>query len=317
MLQSLRQVDVPAGWRAELLLIDNASTDQTLQIISDYTHPAMAVRALKEPKPGKSNALNRAIQAAQGDVLLFTDDDVRFPANWLEAMSRPIVEKKADAVAGDVTLASHLDRPWMKPPHRSMLASTETISNAAPSRLVGANMAIARSVFSTVPAFDPELGPGQLGFEEETLLAYQMREANFKIVHVHEGAVEHHPSPDRLSTHSYRAMAEKLGRSEGYLSYHWAHRQWPVWKLYAGWIYHHVRLLEEKLRGRSEMPVDEGMSLREFELRRKAARVGQHLRERSTPPKYACRGMVKRTLEHGATDELGQASDAECDPVAP
>jgi len=277
----------------------------------------MEVRALSEPRLGKSNALNRAVQVAQGDVLLFTDDDVRFPENWLEAMSHPIVEKKADAVAGTVTLASHLERAWMKPAHRSMLASTETIASMAPTRLVGANMAIARSVFDTVPAFDPELGPGQLGFEEETLFAYQMHEANFAIVHIREGAVEHHPTPDRLSADSFRAMAEKLGHSEGYLSYHWANRQWPVWKLYAGWAYYRLRLLVCRLRGCNEMPTDEGISLREFYLRRKLARVSKHLQESGTSPKYTRRGVIKRTSKGGTTGNLKLKSDMGCGSAAP
>lgn len=316
-LQSLCRVKVPAGRRAELLLVNNGSTDLTPQVISDYTHSGMEVRTLSEPRSGKSNALNRGVQAAQGHVLLFTDDDVRFPENWLEAMSRPIIEKKADAVAGTVTLASHLERAWMKPAHRSMLASTETISSAVPNRLVGANMAIARSVFSTIPAFDPELGPGRLGFEEETLFAYQMHEANFEIVHIREGAVEHHPTPERLSTDSFRTMAEKLGHSEGYLSYHWANRQWPAWKLYAGWAYYRLQLLACRLRGCSEMPADEGISLREFDLRRKSARVRQHLKERGTSPKYTRRGIIKRTSKSGATDDLNQKSDVGCGSAAP
>ena len=297
-LQSLRQVEVPNGWTAELILVDNASTDATPNVMRAFTHPQMSVRVAREKSQGQCCARNRGIAEAEGNALLFTDDDVRFPRGWVRSMGSPILEGKADAVAGGVALAPQLQRSWMTPLHRSFLASTELISPENPCRLVGANMAVARAVFETIPQFDPELDPGAMGFGGDSLFSEQLRIANFSIAAALDIAVKHHPDPSRLSSTAWKQTAKTAGRSEAYISYHWAHRQWPVWKLFAGWTYYCLQLLGYRLYGPSEMPADEGMPLREFELRRKAARVRQHLRERGIPPKYACRGMVKRTMEH-------------------
>ena len=57
-------------------------------------------RWLREPRSGKSRALNRGLREAKGEVLLFTDDDLRFPRQWIEPMMAPILAGEADAVAG-------------------------------------------------------------------------------------------------------------------------------------------------------------------------------------------------------------------------
>ena len=45
-LASLRTTDVPAGWTVEILLVDNASTDDTPAVMRAFEHPRAAVRVL-------------------------------------------------------------------------------------------------------------------------------------------------------------------------------------------------------------------------------------------------------------------------------
>ena len=59
-------------------------------------------------------------------------------------------------------------RPWLRPWHLVCLADNSTI--AGDFNLVGGNMAFARRVLDKVPAFDVELGPGAMGFCDDTLL---------------------------------------------------------------------------------------------------------------------------------------------------
>ena len=47
--------------------------------------------------------------------------------------------------------------------------------------LTGANMAFARRVLDKVPGFDRELGPGGLGFCDDTLFSLQLRTAGFRL----------------------------------------------------------------------------------------------------------------------------------------
>jgi glycosyltransferase involved in cell wall biosynthesis len=114
-LQSLRQVAIPEDWSVELLLVDNASMDATPEVMQAFNHPRMDVRRIREEKTGLSNARNRGLQEARGEVLLFTDDDVRVPSGWIEGMVTPILRDEADAVAGGVELVEEIQEGWMTP----------------------------------------------------------------------------------------------------------------------------------------------------------------------------------------------------------
>lgn len=294
-LRSLREIEVPPGWKVELLLVDNASTDRTPAVISSFEAPQMQVRGLHEPTPGKSYALNHAVSEASGEVLLFTDDDVRFPEHWIQQMAAPIRSGTADAVAGGVELGDSVRSEHLTPRHRSLLASTERMDNQDPNRLVGANMAIARSVFEEIQGFNTDLGPGGLGLGEDTLLAWQLQEAGFRIEGAFEVAVEHRPDSSRLTREGWKRAAEKAGRSEGYRSYHWKHRQYSLPALLAGWTHYTVRLHWKRAVNELTGKVDSSpMPIWEFVLRRKIHRIRQHLREYGKPVKYDRHGLSKR-----------------------
>ena len=168
-LQALERVEIPAQRTVELVLVDNGSTDETAAFLQAYQWPHGPVRVASEPLPGKGHAYNRGLSVAEGEILLLTDDDVRPPRDWIAGMCEPIWSGRADMVAGGVRLAPPLARDWMTPSLRSFLSSTELLSAVDPAWVVAANLAFSRRVLARVPAFDPELGPGALGFEDEVL----------------------------------------------------------------------------------------------------------------------------------------------------
>lgn len=296
-LQSVRRVTVPEDWEVELLLVDNASTDATPEVMQDFDHPRMSVRVLREEKPGVSHARNHAVREAQGQVLLFTDDDVRLPSDWIEGMAIPILQDEADAIAGGVELTEEVRADWMTPHHRSLLASTEQIAPDQPKWIVGANMAISREVFEKIPGFDPELGPGQLGLGEETLLFLQMREAGFRIEAAFDVVVEHCPDTSRLTWDGWDEAARKAGRAGAYRSYHWRHRHYSLPALVAGWMYYTICVLWRQVMPGSGQRSRDHMTMEEFLLRRKKYRVRQHLREYGKEPNYEERGFVKKSKQ--------------------
>lgn len=221
-LRSLDGVAIPEACECELLLIDNASTDETSQVIEAARMTNMTVRRLREPKAGKSRACNLGLAEARGEIIVLTDDDLRYPSDWLEAMSRPLRAGQLDAVTGAMRLAPHLERPWMGPMHRLWLAAPPEEGAKFAGNLVGANMAFRREVLRRVPGFDPELGPGASGFGDDTLFGHQLLEAVYRL-----GAIplrtEHHFLPERLTRASFLNHAKKLGLSGAYTSHHWEH----------------------------------------------------------------------------------------------
>ena len=76
VLDSLEKTETPEHAEIELVIVDNASSDDTFQTIKEYaTISKFEITPLKEPRKGKTFALNTAIKIAKGEVLTFVDDD--------------------------------------------------------------------------------------------------------------------------------------------------------------------------------------------------------------------------------------------------
>lgn len=289
-LRSLNGVAVPAGFDCEALIIDNASQDHTSLVISEARMTNTRVRYLREPVAGKSRALNLGLAEAQGEIIVLTDDDLRYPAEWLEAMTRPLREGRADAVTGAMRLAPHLERPWMGPMHRIWLAAPPEKDAPFAGNLVGANMAFRRQVLARVPGFDTELGPGARGFGDDTLFGHQLLEAGYKLDSV-PLRTEHHFLPERLTRASFLNHAQKLGASGAYTAHHWKHEDLRLSRL------HLTKKLLQLALWRRTHPVEtaqaEGMHPNEMHHLRSLHIYGCSLVERRRPRNYERHGLVK------------------------
>jgi GT2 family glycosyltransferase len=80
-LQRLTEIEAPpGGWK--LVVVDNASTDETKDIIHAY-RTKLPLEYLEERQVGKSYALNCGMNHAEGDLLVCSDDDVLPAPDWL------------------------------------------------------------------------------------------------------------------------------------------------------------------------------------------------------------------------------------------
>lgn len=290
-LAAVAQVSVPEQMPTELLVVDNASTDATAEVVASCRLPHMPVRYIHEPRRGKGYAYNTGMAAAQGEVFLFTDDDVRPPKNWIVGICGPILRGEADAVAGGVRIADHLERPWMETLHRNWLASTEGIDADKPNRMVGANMAFSREVLNKVPKFDVELGPGALGFADETVFCWNLSQAGYKIASALDVCVVHHFDPARLSRESFLNTVAKFGKVDAYLMHHYFYSN--VRFPYLRALKHYLQLALLRVIKRKECCQSEGSPLWELDLVREVNLYKQWSVERKRPRRYEERGFLR------------------------
>ncbi len=290
-LEAIGRLPVPEDYRCELTVVDNASTDATAEMVRSLTLPNMPLRYLSEPRRGKGYAYNTGIAASTGDILLFTDDDVRPPDNWIAGLCGPIGRGAADAVAGGVKLAPHLHRPWMKIMHIVWLASTDYLPEGTTLTLIGANMAFSRRVLERVPQFDVEIGPGAKGHADDTLYSYQLEKAGYRIAMALDIAVIHHLSEDRLTRKSYAAAACKHGEFNAYLSRHWTHSEprFPSLTLARAW----GALWARRLLYFREWIMSPTVPAWELRLLETWHTACCHFDERKMPRKYEKFGLVK------------------------
>lgn len=163
-LADLESLRAPAA-RWELVVIDNGCRDATPALLAGHQWPSgWRVRVAREEKLGLSNARNRAIAEAQGDYVIFMDDDETPDPDWLCAYERLIGDKRPDAFGGRIRVLFEDRRPsWLSD---EVLGFLGELSRAAElSRLTepstsfyGGNFGVRRAILDTVGGFDTMLG---------------------------------------------------------------------------------------------------------------------------------------------------------------
>jgi glycosyltransferase involved in cell wall biosynthesis len=180
--------------------VDNGSTDATQAVIAEITRSYGWVRSVIEKKPGLSNARNAGIEATTAPIVLFTDDDVRIPADWLAGMTLMFGDQDTHIVQGRIVLAESIVLPWMEWVHRAGLAE---FTGDEAKTVIGANFGFRRTAWEKVGGFDPRFGPGTpIGFGDDTLFGHQVRR-QFGDVAIYSGApIVHYPDTSRLTRES-------------------------------------------------------------------------------------------------------------------
>ena len=162
-LEGLVAQQVKLDW--EIVLADNGSTDETLDILKDYArrNPQTSMRVVDaSAKRGSSHARNVAIHEASGERLLLHDADDVVAPGWLAAMARAL--DRHDLVAARIDFArlnSRGSRPsWVN--GRELQKELGLIKHAPHCRWAqGGTLGLHRRVFENVGEFDPDLLNGQ------------------------------------------------------------------------------------------------------------------------------------------------------------
>ncbi len=88
-LESILACDYPLD-RYEIVVVDNApATDATVRLVRErFSGRGSRVRYLREDAPGSASARNHGLRETQGELVAFTDDDVRVDRDWLTELAR-------------------------------------------------------------------------------------------------------------------------------------------------------------------------------------------------------------------------------------
>jgi len=112
-LVTLVAIDYPG---LEIIAVDDRSSDATGRILDDFAsqHPQLKVvhvRGLPKGWLGKPHALQRGYEASTGELLVFTDADVKFAPDTLRRVATLLREKGLDhlTLLGDVERSGFWD----------------------------------------------------------------------------------------------------------------------------------------------------------------------------------------------------------------
>ena len=116
----------------ELLLINDGSTDGSLQILTKYARNDPRIRVIDKPNEGVSSTRNLGIREASAEYLSFVDADDVLSPDYLEVLHHLAVEHDADmVVCGYTTFHLSLTFQTLTPQITRVFHSTELIQTGA------------------------------------------------------------------------------------------------------------------------------------------------------------------------------------------
>jgi hypothetical protein len=206
-LASLAAQTIPAG-RFEIIVVDNASTDDTRELVTHELSGLGPLRYLFEPRLGVSHARNAGWRAARAPLVAFLDDDAIAAPDWLaRAVSAfAAFESAPGCLGGPVLPIWETPRPaWLPDALLPYLTVLDLEQEAGPMPrgkfLYGTNSIFARERLSEIGGYAPELGPiGRWHRSgEDTFVQKQLRERGHTLWYDPSLRVQHVVQPVRMT----------------------------------------------------------------------------------------------------------------------
>lgn len=207
----------------EFMIIDNGSSDNTRQVIESFKN-RMNIKYIFEPINGKNRALNTAIETCSlGDIVVFTDDDVDVPRNWLKSIhavcqrwpDHSLFGGRIDVVFPPVTIPQWSDDPMIAAlafaKHDVADHECEYRDYDAP---FGPNYWVRKVIFENGRRFDESIGPKLKNrmMGSETSFFKSLIDDGYKIVYSPAVSVNHRIQKDVLTLSSIWKRSYRLGR---------------------------------------------------------------------------------------------------------
>lgn len=198
-LPPLTQLDYPGPY--EIVLVDNGSTDDSIDF-TQANFPDVRLIANGE-NLGFSRGINRGMQPATSDVIVWLNTDVEVRPDWLMELVRPLVTDKTIGITGaklhfgDGRTLQHagamLEYPLAIGRHRfyKQPDSGQADELCDVVYVTGAALAVRREVLDAIGLLDEAFSPF---YYEEVDFCRRAVQAGFRVVYVPTAVAIHHES---------------------------------------------------------------------------------------------------------------------------
>jgi glycosyltransferase involved in cell wall biosynthesis len=219
VLNAYSKQDLPKKeWK--LVIVDNGSNDNTKEIIKTFL-PLLPITLLFEPRRGKNVALNTGLSHIEGDLIVFTDDDVLPQTNWLKELRVAADSHPLYSIFGGPILPKWESPPedwilsWVPlKPAFAILDDQEEGDIGRNGLVFGGNMAVRSSIFQMGYKFDETIGPNGSNYAQgsESQLLIKLLQDGFKAWYCKNAIVEHSIRSFQMNKKWVLARAIRYGR---------------------------------------------------------------------------------------------------------
>jgi glycosyltransferase involved in cell wall biosynthesis len=170
LLDAVLRVELPAGVTREIVVVDDASSDSTAEIVREVAgsapHPISLHR--HDKNRGKGAALHTGFALATGDYVVIQDADLEYDPRDFNRLLEPVLERGADVVYGSRFKG---DRPhrilffWHSIGNQLLTLCTNAVSNLNLTDMETCYKMIRRDLLVSLP-----LKEQRFGFEPEVTI---------------------------------------------------------------------------------------------------------------------------------------------------
>jgi len=216
----------PINW--EVVLVDNASTDDLVSVAQANWTIGVPLKIVYEPRKGVAHARITGIQNCKYEFISFIDDDNWVPKNWVEGAYNSILNKPDACAIGSCSKpvfggpVPHWFSTYMQSYAVGQQYPTSGRIEKQDGLVWGAGMIIRKQACDQLieAGFKPLLVPHKnesrmAGNESELLLLMKM--CGWEIYNENQLVIEHYMTPNRLKWSYFLKLKENHGAAKVYL----------------------------------------------------------------------------------------------------
>ena len=219
----------------EVIVIDNASTDNTKSVLETWSRNDSRFTTAHEPRLGLSCGKNAGIRLARAPLILFTDDDTVADAHWIQSYV-DLFARRGDTLmisGGAIVPVPHDLGAWPAWLAEPALADLAALDHCEERRLKphkyeyvwGANMAVPTYLFDRFGLWDESIGRKgeEHGTFEDTEFQDRIRQAGGAVWFSPAAIVRHRIPRRTITPRQISSTAFMRGRN------HFWTTHLPVW----------------------------------------------------------------------------------------
>lgn len=195
-LLSLQQCDQHIA--QEIILVDNASTDETEQLLSHLTSQCKIVQ--NQENTGFVQACRQGAELATGEFIILLNNDTQVTPNWLKNLLNIMQQHPKVGIVGSKLIypdgrlqeaggiifndASGWNYGRFQSPTHNLYNQDRPVDYCS-----GASLMIRRDLWQHIGGFDLRYAPA---YYEDTDLCFAVRQAGYQVIYCHNSIVVHY-----------------------------------------------------------------------------------------------------------------------------
>ncbi len=207
----------------EILIIDNNSKNNVKAQIEDFVkkNPRFDIKYFKEPQQGVPYAWNKGIDQAQGELLIFVDDDIRFHQDYFATIEKDFSGELIDIAGGGkiVPVFEYQKPAWINKyvmPYFAEINLGEKTLFPKNKHPLATNMFISKNIFNNIGKFNTELAQNLTTIPPGTYerdLFQRIRKQKIPVYYFHDLVVWHFIPQEKINKSYVKERAVETGKT--------------------------------------------------------------------------------------------------------